>query len=382
MKEFVYILPIGRGGVVNVVNNLIYYSQFPNIKKKVILYGLDSNRAIGENVFPCDEQIELVYSRYAPKYYIAKQIAKHITKDSIIISNDGAHELEMLSICKLNNPVIYIMHGDNPYYQSVVQHKYPFISEIITVSSYLQEVLQKLQIPVNISFVRFPVPCRGKQLPVQKSYDILQISYIGALIKQKGCEYFKTFIDKLKKSGIPFIFNIGGSGGLEEKLKTDFKEYPEVIFHGQLTKEDVDNIYGSSVFSVLFSQAEGLPVTVVEAMQNGCIPIVFNIASGIPDIIQNEVDGFIVEQGNVDEVVSIIKRLYIDRELMRKIALRAALKVAEQFNPTIQTLHYEQIFLNATSISGRKISIWKKLSFLIPSPLLYQIEKIRSRICK
>ena len=46
------------------------------------------------------------------------------------------------------------------------------------------------------------------------------------------------------------------------------------------------------------SHIEGWPMTLLEAQQYGCIPIVFNTFAALPEIIENNVNGYIIEKYN------------------------------------------------------------------------------------
>ncbi len=62
------------------------------------------------------------------------------------------------------------------------------------------------------------------------------------------------------------------------------------------------------------SYYEGLPVAVLEAMACG-LPIVATRVGGLPDLIQDDVNGILVEPGDPDQLASALCRLVIDHKL-------------------------------------------------------------------
>ncbi|MGH7449866.1 MAG: glycosyltransferase [bacterium] len=79
-----------------------------------------------------------------------------------------------------------------------------------------------------------------------------------------------------------------GSGVEEEALRqacAAFEARGAVRFLGTLSNEHVLKVFAASDVFILPSEFEGLPVSLLEAMARGCIPVVSNIRSGIPERI-------------------------------------------------------------------------------------------------
>jgi len=63
-------------------------------------------------------------------------------------------------------------------------------------------------------------------------------------------------------------------------------------------------MYKSKVF-VLPSRCEGLPMVVLEVMENG-IPVVSTLVGGIPELVENRKDGILVEPNNPNALAEAI----------------------------------------------------------------------------
>lgn len=81
----------------------------------------------------------------------------------------------------------------------------------------------------------------------------------------------------------------------------------------------------SSVF-LMTSAFEGWPMTIVEASQMGCVPVVFDSFSSIHDIINDNENGLLVANNDMEAYITAVKSLMIDdtkRENMANMAMQS-----------------------------------------------------------
>lgn len=62
--------------------------------------------------------------------------------------------------------------------------------------------------------------------------------------------------------------------------------------------KDIDKCYATAGIFVIPSRSEGFPNALAEAMVNGCACVAFDFIAGPEDIIENDISGIIVENGN------------------------------------------------------------------------------------
>jgi poly(glycerol-phosphate) alpha-glucosyltransferase len=85
-------------------------------------------------------------------------------------------------------------------------------------------------------------------------------------------------------------------------------------------------------FLLLTSRSEGLPLVLVEAMANGCLPIAYDVPYGPADIIRSGHNGFLVPAGDVAALTAAIEHL-LSLPVDRVAALRRnAVRTAERFS--------------------------------------------------
>lgn len=122
---------------------------------------------------------------------------------------------------------------------------------------------------------------------------------------------------------------IVGSGVDEIKLK----EYAKALnlrnytFIGETSKPE--KYYQESAIFMMTSHIEGWPMTLLEAQQFGCIPIVFNTFAALSEIIENGVDGNIVEKKDEKLFAKKILELMGNASLRQEIAKKCLSKSQE-----------------------------------------------------
>lgn len=97
-----------------------------------------------------------------------------------------------------------------------------------------------------------------------------------------------------------------------------------IIFEG---KKDALKYYQYASIFMMTSAYEGWPMTVIEAMQNGVVPIVFNSYSAVYDILTDEEDGIKSENNDIKNYADRLAALMEDNVLREKMAKNAITKV-------------------------------------------------------
>ncbi len=83
-------------------------------------------------------------------------------------------------------------------------------------------------------------------------------------------------------------------------------------------QEDVGPFFAAFDAFVLPSGNEGTPVTAIEALASGCAVVATRVG-GVPDVVRDGTDGFLVELGDLDALADALARLAGDPELRRRL---------------------------------------------------------------
>ena len=331
------------GGVLSVIRNLLLYKQHPSIENHVI-YTI--NRDIIKNFEPpglagsASEQV-FYYSSKWNFYYTCKRVAKLLPNEkAVIIANDWL-ELGMVSHFGLCNPVIQILHGDYDYYYNLSLKHNEWIDAFVTVAEVMADKLRnKMPDRINdIYYLPFPVPDTTSKNFLNTSTP-LQLIFIGRLTREKGYDLLPLIEKELRNKNIEVKWHI--VGGVAKDEKSAWESDTQVQFHGQLPNEKVIGLMQKMDCLVLPSLAEGMPVTVVEAMKVGLTCLVNDIPGGIQELIMNGLTGYKVEKNKVSLYVEVLTQLSNDRTLLKKIGENARAKAIRNFDAIRNTRYYEQ----------------------------------------
>lgn len=104
-----------------------------------------------------------------------------------------------------------------------------------------------------------------------------------------------------------------------------------IVFLGWVKEEDKIGLYKTCDLMILPSFDEGMPYALVEAMAAG-LPVVSTLVGGIPDLIQDGINGFLVRPGQPLELADRIIRLVNDPNLRKAISETNRRLAREQYS--------------------------------------------------
>ena len=159
--------------------------------------------------------------------------------------------------------------------------------------------------------------------------------YLGVLTRDKGVDTlvraYKIVAECLKDKTELII---AGTGFLEQELKEFVgREITggKVYFTGWVNHEERDRLLEQSDIIVLPSLFECQPMSLLEGMAAGC-GIVATRIGGVPDIVRDNENGFLVEPGDVKGVADAMMRYVDNRSIVSKHGIISK-KILEQHLP-------------------------------------------------
>jgi glycosyltransferase involved in cell wall biosynthesis len=171
-----------------------------------------------------------------------------------------------------------------------------------------------------------------KQNNPEKKYDIISL---GRISNEKHVEIIVQIIAKLKKEMPALKAAIAGSGPELEGIKALVKllELEKTIdIPGYIPEDQLENFYNSGRVFALTSETEGFPRTIIQAAACG-VPVVASRVGDIDDIIENDVNGFLVERfDDVNSFTELILKLLNDHKLYNQFSEDLMKKVHESFS--------------------------------------------------
>lgn len=172
------------------------------------------------------------------------------------------------------------------------------------------------------------------------------IGTIATLIEQKGLFDLLRVARRLVDAGAPVKFAVVGEGLLRprlEAMRAELKLEDTVSFVGWVTHAAERTL---PVFDVFFQPSlwEAMSIVILEAMAVGK-PIVASRVGENPVVIQDGVNGLLVNAKDIDGMASALLRLVGDPELRQRLGAEAARTAAERFSVEHMTRAYEQAYV-------------------------------------
>ena len=173
-----------------------------------------------------------------------------------------------------------------------------------------------------------------------------QIISIGRLEPVKDFYTLILVFSLLIKNYPKLILKIIGEGSQRAQLENLVKEcnlQNSVVFTGKLNETEInEELLKSDVF-VLTSKSESFSLVLCEAMSYGVPCVAFDVDVGPREIIANGVDGFLIENRNLNLMVEKIQCILNDNFLRKKMGSNAYINV-EKFYPKCNADRWKEIF--------------------------------------
>ena len=170
--------------------------------------------------------------------------------------------------------------------------------------------------------------------------NVITLLSIGRFIEKKGMSYSIKAISKLIKKHPQISLLIVGDGPLRNSLhnlahRLNLKQ--NIKFLGYLDRDGLKQAYEKAQIFILPSitgkdgDTEGTPTVLLEA-QAMRLPVVSTFHAGIPELIEDEVSGYLVPEKDIEELATAIEKLILDEELRQRMGNAGYKKVDKDFN--------------------------------------------------
>lgn len=189
-----------------------------------------------------------------------------------------------------------------------------------------------------------------RRIPVEAAEDIV---YAGVLIPRKGLHHLLNAFAALDHPRAR-LHLIGGAENATyakslRRLAAELGIEGRVRFAGAVSQRELARHFAAARVMVLPSLSEGLGRVVVEAMLLGT-PVIGSRVGGIPDLIADGVNGYLVEPGNEDELTAALRRVYADD--VAAMGEKARSFAEGYFSPLKYVEGYRQLFALALGESN------------------------------
>ena len=285
---------------------------------------------------------------------------------------NGLVSVMLRDIGAIQGKVITTFHGIDVtnYVKKKGEQAYDLLFQLgnifLPVSELWKRRLIELGCNGDIVVHRMGIDCNKFCFRARKLRDkgVVKIVTIARLTEKKGVEYAIRAVAKLAKSKPLLNYTIVGDGSLKEGLQQLILQLGVdniVTLVGWKNQQEVIEIIKNSDIMLAPSvtsrngDREGIPVVLMETMAMG-LPIISTVHSGIPELIENGVSGFLVPERDVDALAEKLNYLVENPDFWRNMGAAGRAFVEKYYNIDKLNDKLVEIYTSSMSTSMRNYS--------------------------
>ena len=286
------------------------------------------------------------------KYDDANTIIKYVTdnKIDIVINQVIVYSSIYRSLKYLHEnstvKIIFCLHGMPEFYKFVKRDYKYYIKKIIGLVTFrgnidvysvsrIAKLADKIMLlspsyensfrkiyldnnDISISALANPLPfdyILGKDELINKKKQVVIIARIEEIFKNiiGALEIWKS-LEKVGYNGWNLI--LCGYGPDEKRIVKYAEQIGLKNFSFIGKTDNPQKLYNESSIFMMTSRCEGFPMTLLECLQTGCVPIVYDAFSSVYDIIDNGYNGYIISNEDKDAYAKNLYKLMNDKDVL------------------------------------------------------------------
>jgi len=284
----------------------------------------------------------------------------------------GPSSLEILRYVPLGVPRLALIQSNDPGpYRSLRA----YIRNLDGIGAVSLEILSKLQKVDILQKKHFGDVRYGVEVPNPRKRQIkklgkrpLKILYCGRIIQEQKRIYFlPKILETMDSLNVDYRLSLAGDGpdlGRITKALKPWTHLGKVFIFGKLNQVEVGEIMDSHDIFLLFSDYEGLPLSLLEAMAHGLVPVVSSLGEDFKKLVAGT-GGKLVDPCSAENYAIAIERLYKNFKNLRKFSNASRKKIKKSFSLQAMTSRWVR-FLSATSSFDKGEFSWNSLSTIQP----------------
>jgi glycosyltransferase involved in cell wall biosynthesis len=242
------------------------------------------------------------------------------SKADLILANGNFAALYSFPAAKLTNRkmiiVQHLLYDKNSLDAKALAYIGKRVRKLVCVSNAVANRTKEiLQVSDND---KITVIHNGIDLPeldsIKSNNDIINFGFVGSIIRAKGIDAILQAMTSVLMKNKNVFMHIFGTKLNDDDSRCYYDEIQSIIKNNELEKKVVlhghidnkDDIYNSIDILINYSKVEeSLGYNILEAMSYSKI-VIGTDAGGIPELIEDKMNGFLVRQNNVEKLTDII----------------------------------------------------------------------------
>lgn len=334
------------GGVNSLNKNLMNNRPDPRIEQwaiQVECRELDCSRAVTQ--YNADKILPFHYTRKDNYFATIRRLRRLIPDEpGALILNDFL-EMWMLDHFPVQQTVYQLIHDD--YYVRLAEKHSHVVDVFITHNLDLyHKLLTRLpQRKEDIFFLPHGVTIPPfSRKPDSRIPGKLRLLFLARMVESKGVFDLIEISELLRQAGCSFEWTCIGRGPELAELQRRWNKEVPVTFSSPDTNEEVIKVAGEQDVFVLPTKFDGTPVSLLETMSVGLVPVITDLPGGIREIVQTDI-GFALPMNDNASFARAIEKLDKDRDLLDRLGRNARMKAEAQFDIRMTSRAYYDKFL-------------------------------------
>lgn len=263
-----------------------------------------------------------------------------------VVANLGGGAFDFLRFVPDSTLRIAMIHSDDECVYQGIERYLSWIDLVVGVSLRNCETIRGriYDEKVPVKQIAYGVPMLNNSQPKIRKEGLLRVLYLGRVVEeQKRASLLLKVIQQSLRLGLPVTWTIAGDGpDLKMMRKALIENQDRVSFLGSVEYAQVPTLLSEYDIYFLCSDYEGLPLSMLEAMGSGCVPVVSDLQSGIPEVV-NETTGIRVPISEPDAYVAALARLSSDRSRLAEMSKNAVQRVTQEYSTSAMGRRWNKV---------------------------------------
>jgi N-acetyl-alpha-D-glucosaminyl L-malate synthase BshA len=293
--------------------------------------------ALGSEMFRVSQQhgLDLLHVHYSLPHSTAAFLAREIAGVPYVVTLHGS-DVTIL--------------GSDPSYMPVNTHTVEEADAVTAVSDFMRrEAHERLGLKREISVIPnfvdpeafSPAPCEEQEREKDRDVVVSHISNFRPVKRIQDLVHAMVIVAKSAPGVRLMLVGDGPERHSIERLIDRLGIRRNVLVTG--FRSDVANVLRCSDVAVLCSETESAPLTLLEGMSTG-LPVVATRVGGIPEIVEDGANGFLVDVKHPEGIAERIIELNDDPELRRRLGEAARSTILERYTAEKVVRQYGKVF--------------------------------------
>jgi glycosyltransferase involved in cell wall biosynthesis len=225
--------------------------------------------------------------------------------------------------------LVWVSGPDIPGFER--RYRFIYATHVVAKCAGESEMIRGLESTANVKFIPNGVDLAifqpGPGIP---DNGPLHVICVARLIERKGQDHLIEAVKRLSDEGLDVILSLVGTGDSQRHYEERARRLgvqERTRFAGYVPREEINKHYSAAHVFALPSYNEGMSLAALEAMAMG-LPLVVTRTGGTAELVEEGVNGYSFEWGDIEALTNYLRILAKDRVLARRMGAASHARTA------------------------------------------------------